>query len=105
MDNEIKFDTATRNEVKVKLTMVEETLNRNVNNLTQLYDMLSMLSGNPEIMRIIQKTDDIRFNKHDVATNLTLFEEKMNMNLEQLIALDDDISNKIGRSVKCMIKM
>lgn len=92
----IKLDCETKKQIQTKLTILEETLHTNISELTELYDMVNQLSGNPEISNIVTKIDNIRNNKVTTKNYVSEFKQKTDLNLEQIIALDKDISDTFG---------
>lgn len=94
MKDQIKYNSKTKDNIKNKLSTVEDTLSVNMNSISNLYDSLSALGDNPELSKIIAKVLDIKENKGTVRTNVRELNQKMSMNLEQISDLDSEVSEK-----------
>lgn len=94
MNNNIKLSSETKNKLKVKLDSVDSIINGNVNQLVEVMTMANHLSGNPEIYNIVTMLDQITINKTGVNKTIHDFSEKMDLNLQQIIDLDQDLANK-----------
>lgn len=94
MSREIKFDEETRSELKSKLDNVNNTLDKSLNDLSNLVDRISAMPNNPELQNIVTQVSNVKDNKQISRRNVTELRHKMDLNLEKLKDLDSEISEK-----------
>lgn len=93
---DIKLDKAAKQQLQSNLTKLDTTISRNISNLSYLCELITMLSGNPEIYNIIANTCSINDNKMIVKNYVLEYKRKTDLSLEQIVSLDEELSNKFG---------
>lgn len=96
MSKEIRVDEDTKVKIKGTLDNLDITMNSNINRFSDIIDRINMLIVNPEIGNIVTQFIPIKDDKVLVKDNIAKFKEVLDQDMQEILELDTDISNKIG---------
>lgn len=90
MSNMIRYNGNSKENVKGKLSTVENTLSVNISGISSIYDTLNLFNENPEMAQILSEVLKVKENKGVVKNNVSELRQKMDVNLELISDLDSD---------------
>lgn len=94
MSTQIVVDKNVKEQIKNKLQLAYDTTNDNIMRLNNLYDAMNILEENPELFNIKAELLRIMETKHVSKCNIENLKEKMDLNIDKIISLDNEMSKQ-----------